>query len=151
MSDPHPPLHDPALGDLHRATSELTDGTVLTHDWYVGSTPVEGSTLELMLEGTTPAEVEPLLPRLRDTVDRLSTLRRLATDAVVTRFSTGEPEPHELTDAATDLQLETLEAASDGTVVLHFTDTCAQHFPEGYWPAVHLGPDDAVLDVTVES
>lgn len=151
MSDAPPLLHDPEFGDLRRATSELTDGSVLTHDWFVGTREVDGTEVELMLEGTTPAEVEPLLPRLRSTVSRLDALRRTASDAVVTRFSTAEPEPHELDEAASDLQLETIEVAADGTVVLHLADTCGEHFPEGYWPAVHLGPGDTVVDVTVES
>ena len=151
MTDAHPTIDDPELGALTRATSELTDGSVLTHDWFVGTVSVAGTELDLMLEGTTVDEVTPLLPRLREVVARLDVLRRLATDAVVTNFSTGEPEPHELDDAFADLALETIEASSDGTVVLHLTDTCGEHFPEGYWPAVHFGVDDTVAQVTVES
>ncbi|WP_047521843.1 hypothetical protein [Microbacterium sp. ZOR0019] len=151
MTDAHPTIDDPELGAFTRATSELTDGSVLTHDWFVGTVSVAGTELDLMLEGTTVDEVTPLLPRLREVIARLDVLRRLATDAVVTNFSTGEPEPHELDDAFADLALETIEASSDGTVVLHLTDTCGEHFPEGYWPAAHLGVDDTVDQVTVES
>ncbi|MFK3678730.1 hypothetical protein ACI2IP_13440 [Microbacterium sp. NPDC090218] len=151
MSDEHPTIDDPELGTFTRATSELSDGSVLTHDWFVGTVSVEGAELELMLEGTTSDDVAPLLPRLREVVARIDTLRRIATDAVVTNFSTGEPEPHELEDAASDLKLETIEAAADGTVILHLIDDCGEHFPEGYWPAAHLDVDDAVVQVTVES
>ncbi|WP_217184376.1 hypothetical protein [Streptomyces sp. AC495_CC817] len=151
MSTPHPIVDDAALGPLSRATSELTDGSVLTHDWYAGTTTVDGADVELMIEGTTPDEVTPLLPRLRDAVAHLGELRRIATGAVVTRFSTGEPEQHELDDAASDLRLEAVEATSGGTIVLHLIDGCGEHFPEGYWPAVHFGPDGAVEQVTVES
>ncbi|WP_270365598.1 hypothetical protein [Microbacterium algeriense] len=151
MSDENPTIDDPALGTLVRARSELTDGTVLTHDWFVGTVTVDGAELELMVEGTAPDEVLRLLPRLRDTVARLDELRRVASDAVVTNFSTGEPEPSELDDAATDLVLETIEASSDGGIVLHLTDSCGEHFPEEYWPAVHFGADGAVEKVTVES
>ena len=151
MSDQHPTVEDPALGTLTRAVSELTDGTVLTHGWYAGTLTTAEGDVELMAEGTSPAEVEPLLPRLREVASRLSTLRRPATDAVVTAFSTGEPEQHELDDAASDLVLEALEATADGDVVLHFTDQCGEHFPEGYWPAVHLDSGDRVTQVTVES
>ena len=49
------------------------------------------------------------------------------------------------------LTIEAIEAAADGTVVLHLIDGCGEHFPEGYWPAVHLGVDDSVVQVTVES
>lgn len=151
MSDETSTIDDPELGTFARAHSELTDGSALTHDWFVGTVSVEGAEIELMLEGTTADEVAPLLPRLRDTVKRLHTLRRIATDAVVAKFSTGDPEPDDLDDAAADLAIEALEAAADGTVVLHLTDTCGEHFPEGYWPAVHLAVDDSVAQVTVES
>ncbi len=150
MSDQHPIVDDAELGPLTRATSELTDGSVLTHDWYAGTVPTADGEVELMVEGTSPDEVTPLLPRLRDAVSRLATLRRIATDAVVARFSTGDPEQHELDEAASDLALDAIEAAADGTIVLHLTDGCGEHFPEGYWPAVHVD-GDRVVQVTVES
>ena len=151
MSDEHPTIDDPELGTLARATTELTDGSVLTHDWYSGTVVIDGVELELMLEGTSPQDVTPLLPRVRETIADLTSLRRIASDAVVTNFSNGEPEPHELDDAASDLTLETIEAAADGTIVLHLIDSCGEHFPEGYWPAVHLGAGGDVEQVTVES
>ncbi|GAA2922944.1 hypothetical protein GCM10010458_00210 [Microbacterium luteolum] len=151
MSDEHPTIDDPELGTLARATTELTDGSVLTHDWYSGTVVIDGVELELMLEGTSPQDVTPLLPRVRETIADLTSLRRIASDAVVTNFSNGEPEPHELDDAASDLTLETIEAAADGTIILHLIDSCGEHFPEGYWPAVHLGAGGDVEQVTVES
>lgn len=151
MSDEHPTIDDPELGPLTRATTELTDGSVLTHDWYSGTVVVEGAELELMLEGTNPQDITPLLPRVLETIADLASLRRIASDAVVTTFSNGEPEPHELEQAASDLTLETIEAASDGTIILHLIDDCGEHFPEGYWPAVHLGAGGDVEQVTVES
>ncbi len=151
MSDEHPTIDDPELGPLARATTELTDGSVLTHDWYSGTVVIDGVELELMLEGTSPQDVAPLLPRVRETIADLTSLRRIASDAVVTNFSNGEPEPHELDDAASDLTLETIEAAADGTIILHLIDSCGEHFPEGYWPAVHLGAGGDVEQVTVES
>lgn len=151
MSDEHPTIEDPELGYLVRATTELTDGTVLTHDWYAGGTVVGGNPLDLMIEGTNIDEASSLLPHVRETIAALPLLRRLATDAVVAAFSTATPEQHELDDAATDLTLETLEASADGTVILHLIDSCGEHFPEGYWPAVHLGADGQITQVTVES
>jgi hypothetical protein len=151
MSDQHPIVDDDVLGPLTRATTELTDGEILVHDWYATTLPTEGGELEIMVEGTSPEEVVPLLPRLRDAIARIDALRRIASDAVVTRFSTGDPEQHELDDAATDLVLETVEASADGTIVLHLIDSCGEHFPEGYWPAVHLGAGDRVEQVTVEA
>ncbi|PCE14237.1 hypothetical protein AUC47_06305 [Microbacterium sp. SZ1] len=151
MSNEHPIIDDPELGVLARATTELSDGTVLTHDWYAGTATVDGAELELMLEGTTVDEARALIPRVRETLSALASLRRLATDAVVTAFSPGSPEPAELDAAASDLTLETIEASEDGTIVLHLTDTCGAHFPEGYWPAVHLGRDGQITQVTVES
>lgn len=147
----HPTIDDPELGTLVRATTELSDGTVLTHDWYAGTVAVDGDELDLMLEGTSVDEARALIPRVRQTIAALDVLQRLASDAVVTAFSTGDPEPHELDDAASDLSLDTIEASADETIVLHFTDTCGDHFPEGYWPAVHLGTDGQITRVTVES
>lgn len=151
MSDEHPIIDDVELGTFTRATTELTDGSVLTHDWYGGSLPHQDSTIEIMLEGTSVDESRARLPRLRSVIADLDAIRRRASDAVVTQFSQGEPESHELDDAASDLALEAIEAASDGTVVLHFTDTCGTHFPDGYWPAAHLADDDTITHVTVES
>jgi hypothetical protein len=151
MSDEHPTIDDSELGVLARATTELTDGSVLTHDWYGRTIIVDGDEVELMIEGTNPRDITPLLPRVRETIARLASLRRIASDAVVTTFSNGEPEPHELDEAASDLSLETIEAAADGTIILHLIDECGDHFPEGYWPAVHLGAGDHVEQVTVES
>ncbi|MBO0982160.1 hypothetical protein [Microbacterium sp. SD291] len=151
MSDEHPIIEDDVLGTLTRATTELTDGTVLTHDLYAGTIELDGADLELIIEGASAEDARSLLPRLRDIVGEIGSLRRTATDAVVTTFSNGEPEPHELDDAASDLTLDTVEAASDGTIVLHLTDTCGTHFPEGYWPAVHVAPDGTITQVTVES
>lgn len=151
MTDQHPTIDDPELGTLTRATTELTDGSLLVHDWYGRTLVIDGSEIELMLEGTEPAAITPLLPRVREVLDDLPTLRRLASDAVVANFSNGEPEPHELDDAASDLTLETIEAASDGTIILHLIDSCGEHFPDGYWPAVHLGAGGDVEQVTVES
>ena len=151
MSDEHPTIDDPELGTLSRATTELSDGTVLTHDWYAGTVTVDEVELELMLEGTTADEAGGLVPLVRETIAALPALRRLASDAVVTAFSTGTPEQADLDAAASDLTLETIEASADGTVVLHLIDTCGEHFPEGYWPAVHLGADGQITQVTVES
>ncbi|MEV4738249.1 MULTISPECIES: hypothetical protein [unclassified Microbacterium] len=151
MTDQHPIIDDPDLGTLVRATTELSDGTVLTHDWYAGTVTVDDTELELMLEGTTADEARSLIPRVRETIAALGGLRRLASDAVVTAFSQGTPEPAELDAAASDLALETVEASADGTIVLHLIDTCGEHFPEGYWPAVHLGADGQITQVTVES
>lgn len=151
MSDQHPVIDDDVLGQLVRATTDLEDGSILTHDWYTGTIATDVGDLDFMIEGTAPAQIEPLLPRLRDVVARAGALRRIASDAVVTTFSTSEPEPHELEEAADDLALETIEATSEGTIVLHFTDSCGSHFPDGYWPAVHLGAGDEIEQVTVES
>lgn len=151
MSDANPSIDDPTLGPLTRATTELTDGELLAHEWFVGTVSTDDGDLEVMVEGTTVAEVEPLLPRLRAIIGDLGALRRRASDAVVAAFSQGEPEPHELDEAASDLLLETVEASADGTIVLHLIDSCEKHFPEGYWPAVHLAADDSIVEVSVES
>ncbi|MFF7292937.1 hypothetical protein ACFY9N_10435 [Microbacterium sp. NPDC008134] len=151
MSDEHPTIDDADLGVFTRATTELSDGSVLTHDWYGGSLTHRDSTIELMLEGASVEESRARLPRLRAVISDLDAIQRRASDAVVTSFSQDEPEQHELDDAASDLALEAIEAASDGTIVLHLTDTCGTHFPEGYWPAAHLADDDTITNVTVES
>ncbi|MGB3374682.1 MAG: hypothetical protein WBA87_06035 [Microbacterium sp.] len=151
MSAQHPPLDDPELGRLVRGESIFEDGTVAVHDWYVGSIPNGDSEIELMIDGTDADAVQSLLPRLRAIVADLDGIRRTASDAVITQFSDVEPEQHELDEGAQDLRLEAIESAADGTFVLHFVDTCGEHFPEGYWPAAHLDEDGTVTTVTVES
>lgn len=151
MTDEPSTVDDPVLGILTRATTELTDGSILTHDWYGRTITVDGWELELIVEGDDPSEISPLLPRVKEILADLPALRRLASDAVVTTFSNGEPEAHELDDAASDLVLETIEAASDGTIILHLIDNCGEHFPEGFWPAAHIGTSGEVQQVTVES
>ena len=83
-------------------------------------------------------------------VTEIDSTRRHASDAILTRFSDGEPSDADLDTGAADLLLDVIEVTATETV-LHFSDACGQHFPEGYWPAAHLGLDGNVVDVTVES
>lgn len=151
MSAQHPSIDDPDLGALVRAESTFDDGTVAVHDWYAGSIPDGDGEIELMIDGTGPESVQARLPRLRAVVAALDSIRRTASDAIVTRFSDIEPEQHELDDGADDLRLEAIEASEDDEIVLHFVDSCGQHFPDGYWPAAHLDTDGRVTAVTIES
>lgn len=151
MSAQQPSLDDPELGRLVRGESIFDDGTVAVHDWYVGTVSDGDAEIELMIDGTDVESVRPLLPRLRTVVADIATIRRAASDAIFTQFSDVEPEPYELDEGARDLRLEAIEATADGTFVLHFADSCGEHFPDGYWPAAHLDGDGAVTAVTVES
>ena len=151
MSAQHPPIDDPELGVLTRAESTFDDGTVAVHDWYAGSVSDGDADIELMVDGPEVDDVRSRLPRLRSVVADIDGIRRRASDAVITHFSDVEPEAHELDEGAADLRLEAIEASSDDEIVLHFVDTCGQHFPEGYWPAAHLAADGTVAAVTVES
>ncbi|WP_228076076.1 enoyl-CoA hydratase/isomerase family protein, partial [Cellulosimicrobium cellulans] len=78
-------------------------------------------------------------------------LARRAVEAVVRRFSEGEPTPDELAAAHDDLVVELVERHEDGSVVVHLADTCGEHFLDGYWPAVRLDAVGDVVEVTVES
>ena len=149
MSTQHPAIDDPELGTLTRAETTLDDGDVVTHDWYAGALTVDGRELELMIDGSDVDSVAALTPRARAVVADLDSIRRPASDAIVTHFSDGEPSPADLDAAASDLVLDTLETTDEATV-LHFTDSCGEHFPEGFWPAVHLDLDGQVTEVTVE-
>lgn len=151
MSAQHPPIDDPVLGRLTRAESTLDDGTVAAHDWYAGSVGEGDAIIELMIDGPDVDDVRTRLPRLRSVVADIDGIRRRASDAVITHFSEVTPRTDELDEGAADLQLEAIEASADDEIVLHFVDTCGRHFPDGYWPAAHLGPDDSVVAVTVES
>jgi hypothetical protein len=151
MSAQHPPIDDPELGRLVRGESIFDDGTVAVHDWYVGTVSDGNAEIELVIDGTDVKSVQPLLPRLRAVVASLERIRRSASDAVDTQFSDIEPELHELDEGARDLRLEAIEATADGAFVLHFVDSCGEHFPDGYWPAAHLDGDGEVTGVTVES
>lgn len=151
MSEQHPTVDEPGLGTFTRAQTALSDGTVLTHDWYVGTLARDDGPLELMIEATDPDDARRLILHVHTVIADLDHLRRIASDAVVTAFSQGEPEPAELDEAAADLTLETIEVQAGGDVVLHLVDTCENHFPEGYWPAVHLDAHGGVTQVTVES
>ncbi|SDF37032.1 enoyl-CoA hydratase [Cellulosimicrobium cellulans] len=78
-------------------------------------------------------------------------LARRAVEAVVRRFSEGEPTPDELAEARDDLVVELVERHEDGSIVVHLADTCGEHFLDGYWPAVRLDAVGEVVEVTVES
>ena len=149
MSTPHAAIEDPQLGTLSRAETTLDDGDVVTHDWFSGALTIDGRELELMIDGADVEAVSTLVPRAHAVVEDLDEIRRRASDAVITHFSDRTPSPSELDEGAEDLVLDTLEITDDATV-LHFTDSCGQHFPEGYWPAVHLGVDGSIGEVTVE-
>ncbi|GAA2464761.1 hypothetical protein [Agromyces soli] len=150
MSDA-PEITYPELGAFRRARTELLDGGVLDHDWYSTLVEIDGESVELTASSGAPEEVRAMLPRIAETVRALPTLRRVLSDAVVTSFSEGEPTAAELDDAASDLELQTIEGHPDGSVTVHLNDGCGEHFPEGSWPAVHLDRDGAVTDVTVEA
>ena len=134
MSTQHAAIEDPQLGTLSRAETTLDDGDVVTHDWYSGALTIDGRELELMIDGADVDQVGSLIPRVHAVVADLDGIRRRASDAIITHFS--------------DV-LDTLEITDDATV-LHFTDSCGRHFPDGYWPAVHLGLDGTIGEVTVE-
>lgn len=151
MDDEHAIICDPELGTFSRATTELADGTVLTHDRYAGTVTCDGNDVEVLLEASSPTEAQALLPHLRTATEALDPLRRLGSDAIITAFSDDRPEPEDLDRAASDLLLETVETTAHGTLVLHFVDTSGTHFPQGYWPAVHFGIDGQITRVTVES
>ncbi len=150
MSTVHPIIEDPQLGPLTRAETTLDDGETVIHDWYAGSVSVDGHDLELMIDGSDPADIERLLPRARAIIAAIDSIRRQATDAIITHFSDGEPTADDLDEGAEDLQLDAIETTTDETV-LHFTDACGEHFPDGYWPAVRLDAEGRVAEVTVES
>lgn len=75
---------------------------------------------------------------------------------MVSEFSDEGPTPEELSEAALDLVLETVEVTAEGHVVLHLTDSCGRHFVPGHWvpghwPTAHFSPDGTVLTVTIEA
>ncbi|CAM3435391.1 hypothetical protein NODU109028_16805 [Nocardioides dubius] len=135
-----------AWGELTRGTFTLTDGEVLVDDYF--SLPGEP---ELMVRTTDPVAAAALLPRLEAFFADRDGWHRRATDAVVTRFSEQAPTSAELDEAEGDLVLQTVEVLAGGEVVLHLDDSCGQHFPDGYWPAVRFGTGDVVAEVTVEA
>ena len=143
-------IDDPVLGRLARAETTLDDGDTVVHDWYAGSIEIADRDVELMIDGADTDAVQALLPRLRTGGAEIDRSRRRASDAILTHFSDSEPSRAELDDGATDLLLDVIETTADVTV-LHFTDACGQHFPEGYWPAAHLDLDGNVVEVTIES
>ena len=149
MSTQHAAIEDPQLGTLSRAETTLDDGDVVAHDWYSGALTIDGRELELMIDGADVDQVGSLIPRVHAVVADLDGIRRRASDAIITHFSDGEPSLDELETGSDDLVLDTLEITDDATV-LHFTDSCGRHFPDGYWPAVHLGLDGTIGEVTVE-
>lgn len=150
MSNQHPTIEDPELGILTRAESTLDDGSTVAHDWFAGTVTAGDTEVEVVIDGTNATEVEQLIPRTRTLVADLERTRRVASDAIITRFSDSEPAAHELDEGFDDLVLDTIEITPDVTV-LHFTDSCGAHFPEGFWPAVHLDATGTVTEVTVES
>ena len=142
-------------GDLIRASTMLTTGEVLLHDW-VTSMPDPSSAdggsgaPEIMVRTTEPGAVAALVPRIAALLGRPETVRR-ATDAVVTEFSEEDPTAEELAEAAEDLLLQAVEAWPDGDVVLHLEDSCEEHFAPGYWPAVRFDSAGAIVEITVEA
>lgn len=139
-------------GELTRATTTLTSGETLVHDWYSpeAASSADGEP-DLMLNATDAAAASALLPRVAAFFADRAGWHRRATDAVVHEFSTEEPTADELAEAAHDLVLHTLEVLADGDVVLHLNDSCGQHFLDGYWPAVRFDADDVAVEVTVEA
>lgn len=137
-------------GGFTRATTTLTDGEVLVHDTYLLHAETAPAP-ELMLTTADPDEAAALVERLGAFAADVPGWTRRATDAVVTHLSEETPAEAELDDAATDLALQTVEARPGGDLVLHLDDTCGEHLPHGYWPAVRFDASGAVAGVTVEA
>ncbi|MFF0817492.1 hypothetical protein ACFYVR_20345 [Rhodococcus sp. NPDC003318] len=142
---------DDTLGTLVRGQLELSDGNLVDNGYFDLTCELGGRRVTVMVTTADPDEARRLLPGVRRVVEDVEALRQRATDEVVRRFSEDTPTDEELADARHDLVLDTIEARSGGDVVLHLTDTCGSHFPDGYWPAVRLAPDGSITDVTVES
>ncbi|MGW2093194.1 hypothetical protein [Promicromonospora sukumoe] len=141
-----------AWGDLTRATTTLTSGETLVHDWYdTSAADVADGEPELMLRATDAEAATALLPRVAAFFADRAGWHRRATDAVVAEFTTGEPTADDLAEAADDLVLQTVEVLPEGDVVLHLDDSCGQHFLDGYWPSVRFDTSDAAVEVNVEA
>ena len=163
-----------ALGAVGRARGVRALGAALAQEyglvcWFVDTQPdlVEGIRAQVVDKDRDPswrpatlAEVDPALgaealayvPAEALWDDALGPrLARRAVEAVVRRFSEGEPTPDELAAAHDDLVVELVERHEDGSVVVHLADTCGEHFLDGYWPAVRFDAVGDVLEVTVES
>lgn len=142
---------DDTLGTFVRGQLELSDGGLVDNGYFDLMHNVDGRGVTIMVCTDDPAEARRLLPGLRRVVDDLAGLRRRAVEAVVRRLREDGPTDDELAEAHDDFALDTIEARSDGEVVLHLTDSCGGHFLDGYWPAVRFAPDGSITDVTVES
>ncbi|MFH9983507.1 hypothetical protein ACH4ND_30685 [Streptomyces sp. NPDC017179] len=111
-------------GLFTRATTTLSDGGVLFHDWYAtGGEPV------LMLRTADPAEAVDLVSRLAAFFADESGWHRRAADAVVAEFSEGPPEPAEPDEAAEDLILETVEVHTGDARCARARDACPVRSP----------------------
>ncbi|UOQ57809.1 hypothetical protein MUN78_02940 [Leucobacter allii] len=133
-------------GVFTRATTTLTDGEVLVHNWYAADVEPE-----LLVRTSDAAEAAALLPVLSAFFEERAAWHRRATDAIVRRFSESEPESAELDEAESDLVLSSVEVQPGGDVLLHFDDSCGQHFMHGHWPAVRFDASGSVMEVTVEA
>jgi hypothetical protein len=142
----------PAWGELARATTTLTSGETLVHDWYsADAADTADGGPELMLRATDAAGAAALLPRVAAFFADRQGWHRRATDAVVAELSETTPTADELADAERDLVLQTVEVLPEGDVVLHLDDSCGEHLLDGYWPAVRFDTNDSVVEVTVEA
>lgn len=145
-----PPVDHPVLGEFRRAATPLPNSETLLHDWYSAFVTVAGASVEIMMRATEPDAVRALLPLLAGLIENWPILRRAVSDAVVHALGS-EITESELDAAEQDLTLATIEAGPGTEIILHLNDECGEHFPEGYWPAVHLDREDHVIKVTVEA
>lgn len=139
------PVHSP-WGDFLRASTTLTDGTAMVHDWYV-----RDGAPELVLQTPDHAAAQSLVAHLAPVLDDLPGWHRRAVEAVVVALSEEPPAAAEVEEAEGDLVVQTVEVLPSGGVVLHLDDSCGGHLPAGYWPAVRFGADGSVQGVTVEA
>lgn len=129
-----------------RASAVMSDGEVREYAWYE-----RAGTPEILLQTTDRETALRFIQDVSPAMADLEQWQRRGTDAVVHEFSDSAPTSAELDEAATDLVLETIEVNPDGAVVLHFDDSCGEHFSSGHWPAVRYDREGVVEAVTIEA
>ncbi|CAM3218394.1 hypothetical protein [Stackebrandtia soli] len=110
-----------------------------------------GEAVVLVVSEADADTARALLPRLGGVVEDLTSVSRAGIRYLVDQLSTEPVAEVEYVEAYTDLAVTDVVVDATGTVTIHFSDGCGEHFLDGYWPSVSFDAANEPVSWSLEA